>query len=140
MRATRLSIPRLRSGLECEYFTRAIAHIVHALEARQGRRQERELGNDVMQQRAHYGVDAPGLVGILIVVGSASALLAAAGLGWPEPRLVPASVGIGAAIVAALLIFYAAVMLRSSFVSKKRVRDRLVAALALSGSERVLDA
>ena len=31
-------------------------------------------------------------------------------------------------------------MLRSSLVSKKRVRDRLVAALALSGSECVLDA
>ena len=46
----------------------------------------------------------------------------------------------GAAVVAALLLFYAAVMLRSSFVSKQRVRNRLVAALALSGSERVLDA
>ena len=34
----------------------------------------------------------------------------------------------------------AAVMLRSSLVSKKRVCDRMVAALGLSGNERVLDA
>ena len=93
-----------------------------------------------MEQRGHYGVDAPGLVVGLIVVGSASALLAVAGLAWPKPSFVPAPLSIGAAVVAALLLFYAAVMLRSSFVSKKRVRDRLVAALALSGSERVLDA
>jgi arsenite methyltransferase len=94
----------------------------------------------VMKQRAHYGLDAPGLVGGLIVVGSAAGLLAIAGLAWPKPGLVPPPIGMGAAVVAALLLFYAAVMLRSSFVSKRRVRDRLVAALALSGSERVLDA
>jgi SAM-dependent methyltransferase len=93
-----------------------------------------------MKQRTDYGVDAPGLVVGLIVVGSASALLAVAGLLWPGPSLVPASVSMGAGVVAALLLSYAAVMLRSSLVSKQRVRDRLVGALVLSGSERVLDA
>jgi SAM-dependent methyltransferase len=92
-----------------------------------------------MKQRAHYGVDAPGLVGILIVAGSALALLAITGPAWPRPILVPALLRLGAALVAALLFFYAAVMLRSSLVGKTRVRDRLVAALALSGDERVLD-
>jgi arsenite methyltransferase len=91
-----------------------------------------------MKQRANYGVDAPGLVGILIVVGSVSALITVAGLAWPS--FVPAPLSIGAAAFAALLLLYAAVMLRSSLVSKKRVRDRLVAALALSGGEQVLDA
>ena len=91
-----------------------------------------------MKKRAHYGVDAPALVVALIVVGSASALLAVAGVAWPS--LIPASVSLGAGVIAALLLFYAAVMLRSSLVSKQRVRDRLVAALALSGSEQVLDA
>jgi arsenite methyltransferase len=93
-----------------------------------------------MTQRAHYGVDAPGLVVALIVVGSAAALLAIAGLAWPGPSVIPAPLSLSGAVAAALLLFYAAVMLRSSLVSKKRVRDRLVAALALSGSERVLDA
>ena len=92
----------------------------------------------VMQQRAHYGVDAPGLVVVLLVLGSAATLLAIVGLA--RPSLAPASLGAGAALLAALCYFYAAVMLRSSLVSKHRVRDRLVAALALSGSERVLDA
>ena len=62
------------------------------------------------------------------------------GLAWPKPNPISASLSIGAASVAALLLFGAAVMLRSSLVSKKRVRDRLIAALALSGRERVLDA
>ena len=93
-----------------------------------------------MQQRPHYGVDAPGLVVGLIGLGSASALVALAALAWPRQSVVPASVGIAAGCVAAPLLAYAAVMLRSSLVSKQRVRDRLVAALALSGGERVLDA
>ena len=93
-----------------------------------------------MKQRAKYGIDAPGLVRAHIVFGFLLALTASIGLAWPKPNPIPASLSIGAAVVAALLLLYAAVMLRSSLVSKKRVRDRLVAALALSGNERVLDA
>jgi SAM-dependent methyltransferase len=88
--------------------------------------------------RAKYGVDAPGIVRAHLFLGSLLALAALIGLAWP--RLLPASLSIVAACFAALLFFGAAVMLRSSLVSKKRVRDRLVAALALSGDERVLDA
>jgi SAM-dependent methyltransferase len=93
-----------------------------------------------LKQRIHYGIDAPGVVLAHIVLGTLLALMASIGLAWPQPRLVPTSVSIGAAFLAALLLFYAAIMLRSSLVGKKRVRDRLVAALALSGNERVLDA
>jgi arsenite methyltransferase len=93
-----------------------------------------------MKQRAKYGIDAPGVVLAHIIFGSLLALTAMLGLALPKPSLIPASVSIGAASVAVLLLFYAAVMLRSSLVSKKRVRDRLVAALALSGNECVLDA
>jgi ubiquinone/menaquinone biosynthesis C-methylase UbiE len=93
-----------------------------------------------MKQRANYGIDAPGVVRAHIVLGSLLALAAVIGFAWPVPNPIPASLSIGAAVVAALLLLYAAVMLRSSLVGKKRVRDRLVAALALSGNERVLDA
>jgi arsenite methyltransferase len=95
---------------------------------------------NVMKRRAKYGIDAPGVVRTHIVFGSLLALLATIGLALPKPNVVAAAVSIAAASVALLLLFVAAVMLRSSLVSKKRVRDRLVAALALSGNERVLDA
>ncbi len=93
-----------------------------------------------MKWRAKYGIDAPGVVRAHIAVGFPLALIALIGLAWPKPNPVPWLLTIGAACVAVLLLFGAAVMLRSSLVSKKRVRDRLVAALALSGSECVLDA
>ena len=93
-----------------------------------------------MKQRASYGVDAPGIVRAHIVLGCVLAVVAAVSLAWPQPNPIPASLSIGAACVAAVLLLYAAVMLGSSLVGKKRVRDRLVAALALSGNERVLDA
>lgn len=90
--------------------------------------------------RATYGIDGPGVVRANIVLGSLLALTAAIGLAWPKPGLIPLSLSIGAAAVAVLLLFLAAVMLWSSLVGKFRVRDRLVAALTLSGNERVLDA
>ena len=98
----------------------------------------KQLGRALLHAR--YGIDAPAVVGINIAVGSLFALFAAIGFALPEPKLVPFWVSIGAACIAGVPLLYAAVMLRSSLVGKKRVRDRLVAALALSGSERVLDA
>jgi arsenite methyltransferase len=93
-----------------------------------------------MSQRARYGIDAPGVVLGHLVVGLPLALAAAAGLAWPRPNPVPLPLSIAVAVVAAILLFGAVVMLRSSLVAKMRVRDRLVAALELSGGERVLDA
>jgi arsenite methyltransferase len=93
-----------------------------------------------MKSRAHYGIDAPSVFHAAIVFGCLFALAATAGLAWPRPNPVPVWLGTGAAFVAAVLLLFAAVMLWSSLVGKKRVRDRLVAALALSGHERVLDA
>ena len=89
---------------------------------------------------ARYGVDAPGVVGAHFVFGALLAAAAAVGLAWPQLNPVPVAVSIGAACVAVVLVFYGAVMLWSSLVGKKRVRDRLVAALALAGDEQVLDA
>jgi arsenite methyltransferase len=91
-------------------------------------------------KRAKYGIDAPGVVRAHIVLGVLLAWAATIGFAWPKPNPIPASVSIGAAAAAVLLLVVAAVMLRSSLVGKKRVSDRLVAALALSGDERVLDA
>jgi SAM-dependent methyltransferase len=93
-----------------------------------------------MKQRATYGIDAPGVVRAHIVGGFALAAVAAIGFVLPPPNPIPMPLSIGAALFAALLLFYAAVMLRSSLVSKKRVCDRLISALALSGHEQVLDA
>ena len=93
-----------------------------------------------MKHRASYGIDAPGVVRVHLVLGALLALAAAIGFALPRPGPVLLWVAVAAAFFAALLFFYAAVMLRSSLVGKKRVRDRLVAALALSGNERVLDA
>jgi arsenite methyltransferase len=93
-----------------------------------------------MKQQAAYGIDAPGVVRAHIVLGAVLAVVASVALAWPRPNPVPMSLSISAAFVAALLLFYGAVMLRSSLVSKKRVCDRLVTALALCGNEQVLDA
>lgn len=93
-----------------------------------------------MKERARYGIDAPGVVLAHIVFGCALAIIASVGFAWPQPNPVPASLSIGAAFFAALLLLYGTVMLGSSLVGKKRVCDRMVAALALSGDERVLDA
>lgn len=93
-----------------------------------------------MKHYARYGIDAPGVVRAHIVFGCVLAVAASVGFAVPRPNPIPASLIVGAALVAAVLLFYAAVMLRSSLVSKKRVCDRLVAALALSGDEQVLDA
>jgi arsenite methyltransferase len=91
-----------------------------------------------MEQRAKYGIDAPGVVRAHFLLGSALAVIAAIGFAWPHR--IPQALSIGAAVGAAIVLLYGAVMLWSSLVGKKRVRDRLVAALALSGHERVLDA
>ena len=93
-----------------------------------------------MKQRANYGIDAPGAVRANIALGVVMALVAFVGFAWPAPNPIPVWVTIAATFFAALGIFGTVVMLRSSLVLKKRVRDRLVAALTLSGNERVLDA
>jgi SAM-dependent methyltransferase len=90
--------------------------------------------------RARYGIDAPGVVLAHIVVGCTLAAVAAIAFAWPKPSPVPAALSIGVTVVALVVLLYAAVMLWSSLWGKKRVCDRLVAALALSGDERVLDA
>jgi arsenite methyltransferase len=74
------------------------------------------------------------------ILGCVLGVIAAAALVWPPPNPAPPALSIGIACLAAVLLLYGAVMLWSSLVGKKRVRDRLVAALALAGSERVLDA
>lgn len=87
-------------------------------------------------RRATYGIDAPGAVRANIVLGVIFAVVAAAGFARP----IPAWAITIAALLAALCFFYAAVMVWSSLAGKKRVSAHLVAALALRGDERVLDA
>ena len=91
-----------------------------------------------MKQRAKYGIDAPGVVRAHVVLGPLLALIAAIGFAGRAESRSPLEHRRGCRRRPSL--FRAAVMLWSSLVGKKRVRDRLVAALALSGNERVLDA
>jgi len=69
-----------------------------------------------------YGVDAPGVSGPRPCCfrqhpgGTRSD-----GFAIPRPDPIPTALNIGAALVAALLLFYAAIMLRSSLVSKTGV-------------------
>jgi arsenite methyltransferase len=91
-----------------------------------------------MEQHAKYGIDAPGVVRAHFLLAGALAVIAAVGFAWPHR--IPQALSIGAAVGTAIVLLYGAVMVWSSLVGKKRVRDRLVAALALSGNERVLDA
>jgi len=93
-----------------------------------------------MRQRTKYGIDAPRVVRAYIVFGVLLASPTLKELAWSGSSVVPAPWRIGADLLAALLLAWAAVMLWSSLVGKLRVRDRLVDALALSGNERVLDA
>jgi arsenite methyltransferase len=93
-----------------------------------------------VNSRIPYGIDAPGAFRANIILGGLFACAAAIGLTWQGPHRVAFWWCIGAAIVAVILFYLAAVMLWSSLVGKLRVRDRLVAALALAGHERVLDA
>lgn len=93
-----------------------------------------------MKSRARYGIDAPGLFRVNIILAALLALAATVGLAWPGPNPIAIWLCAAAFIVAAFLLFLAMVMLWSSLVGKMRVRDRLVAALALSGQECVLDA
>lgn len=52
-----------------------------------------------------YGVDAPGVVRVHAVFGSILAALAAMGFAIPRPNPIPTALNIGAALVAALLLF-----------------------------------
>lgn len=89
-----------------------------------------------MTTKANYGIDAPGVVRTLIAAGLLSAIAAPAAFA----QRFPAPLNVAASIIAAACLLYAAVMLRSSLVGKRRLAERLAAELALSGSERVLDA
>src|SRR5262245_66443593 len=93
-----------------------------------------------MKERAMYGIDAPGVVRAHIVLGGVLAAIAAISFALPRPNPVPLSLGVGVTFVAALLLSYAVVMLRSSLVSKRRLCDRLVNGLAVYGTGQVMDA
>lgn len=103
-------------------------------------RQRQTAETSTPEAPAHYGIDAPGVVRANIVLSCLLVVTAAASLAWSRSNPGFVWLGIGAAIAATILLFLAAVMLWSSLVGKQHVRDRLIAALALSGNEHVLDA
>lgn len=93
-----------------------------------------------MKRRASYGIDGPGVVRAHLILGSLLVLIAAAAFAWPKPNPIPLWASSVAAAIGVSLLLVTVVMLQASLVGKFRVRDRLVAALALTGDECVLDA
>lgn len=93
-----------------------------------------------MNARARFGIDAPGMVRANFALGALLVLAAAAGQPLLDASPIPPRLSFGAAIGGGLFVLLGTVMLWSSLVGKKRVCDRLVKSLALSGNERVLDA
>jgi SAM-dependent methyltransferase len=86
-------------------------------------------------RRADYGIDAPGVIRNLFLIGGA-ALLSGVFVPWPvvgvDARGMFAAVGITCLLQGALMILYAE---RGKF----RQRDRMLAMIAWTGSENVLD-
>lgn len=93
-----------------------------------------------MKQRAKYGIDAPGVVRMLLGFGVLLALAAIASAFLAKPDTLIAALAPNEGVTAFCLLLAGSVMVWSSLFAKKRVRDRLVNALALTGNERVLDA
>ncbi len=93
-----------------------------------------------MKQRANYGIDAPGIVRGLLGFGVLLVLIAIGSALWAKPGTLFAALVPNEAVTAFFLLLGVVVMVWSSLFSKMRVRDKLVNALALTGSERVLDA
>lgn len=80
-------------------------------------------------RRGHYGIDAPGVVRNLALLGIAcGAVVYLGGPGWR-----------GFAIPGAIFLAEAVLMLWSSRFGKRRVVERMLDALSLRGDERVLD-
>ncbi len=86
-----------------------------------------------MPPRADYGIDAPGVVRNLAVIGLALLAAAAVFAVW-FPPLSWACLFAGLCLSATAMM-----MLWGSKVGKLRLRDRLLDGLALRGDERVLD-
>lgn len=93
-----------------------------------------------MKQRANYGIDAPGVVRGLLGFGTLAALAAIGSALFAKPDTLIFAVWPNEAIAAGCMLLAGGSMVFSSLVSKERIRDRLVNALALTGNERVLDA
>lgn len=87
-----------------------------------------------MQTKPQFGIDAPGVVRNLALLGSASLLACAACLwfGWTAPAISFAWAG-GSMLLSALWMLY------SSRYGKPRALRNLLAGLALKGDESLLD-
>lgn len=88
----------------------------------------------MVNPRAKYGVDAPGILTGLTVAGVAELVLAAVlfGVGWPIPAVV---LLIGGIVLAAAAALFAHTTLRGKF----RIWDAELDRLGLNGNEQVLD-
>ena len=99
-----------------------------------------QSGGKSMKQRANYGIDAPGVVRMMLAAGVLMALAAVAGFFYAKPDTLVGQLAPNAAVIAFFLFLSSGTMLWSSLWGKMGVRDKLVRALALTGDERVLDA
>ena len=93
-----------------------------------------------MKQRANYGIDAPGVVRGLLGIGVALAVAAAGAALFAKPGTLSETLAPNLGITAFFMLLSGGVMIWSSLFGKMFVRDKLVKALALTGTEQVLDA
>ncbi len=89
-------------------------------------------------QKADYGIDAPGVIRNLVLIGAACALVFS--FAPPVLHLGPLQLGRGTFLITAVIcLLEAALMLSYSKWGKFRHRDKMLNSLVWRGDERVLD-
>ncbi len=93
----------------------------------------------MINQKPDYGLDGPGLVRALLVVGLVSAIVGLLLLRWVPNAHAADAAGYALVSFGLLCFTFASLMFASSRFGKFRARDRLLAGLKLRGDETVLD-
>ena len=97
-----------------------------------------QQGQLVRQMRANYGLDAPGLVWKFLFGGAGLFILGLGSIIW-RPSILLVILRVFLLYNGLWMLLTGILMIRSSFVGKFRMRDRLLDDLHLRGDETVLD-
>lgn len=89
--------------------------------------------------KARYGIDAPGLVKIFLIVGAVAGFVCAALAHWARGNLLLGAVAVVCLLVSTYGLGMFAYMLWSSLVGKVRGREAILDLVTWRGDEHVLD-